>query len=94
MCYKPYICNLLSFKRLTTLSLAEDHIASVTDELMRKKHWWHDTDRGQPKYWDKNTLPSATVSTTNLTNTDPRQSTGLRGEKLATTCLHLQMQDA
>jgi len=24
-----------------TLSLAEDYTASVTDELMRKKHWWH-----------------------------------------------------
>jgi len=30
------------------------------------------------------TYPSATVSTTNLTRTDPRQSTGLREERLAT----------
>jgi hypothetical protein len=34
------------------------------------EHRWNDIDRGKPKYWGK-TCPSATLSTTNPTWTDP-----------------------
>jgi hypothetical protein len=34
------------------------------------EHWWNEIDRGKPKYSGK-TCPSATVSTTNPTWTDP-----------------------
>jgi hypothetical protein len=40
---------------------------------------WNDTDRGKPKNLEK-ICPSATLSTTNPTRTDP----GLRGERPAT----------
>jgi hypothetical protein len=35
--------------------IGEKHYtASVVDEWMNMEHWWNDTDREEPKYWDKN----------------------------------------
>jgi hypothetical protein len=50
------------------------------------QRWWNDTDRGKPKNSEK-TCPSATLSTTNVTRTDPGANPGLRGEKPETNCL-------
>jgi hypothetical protein len=47
------------------------------------EHRWNEIDRGKPKYWGK-TCPSATLSTTNPTWTDPGSNPGLRGGRLAT----------
>jgi hypothetical protein len=41
-----------------------------------KEHRWNEPERGKPKYSGK-TCPSATLSTTNLTWTDPGSNTGL-----------------
>jgi hypothetical protein len=43
-------------------------IAPVIDEWMSKEHWWNDTDREKLKHSEEN-LSSATLSTTNLTQT-------------------------
>jgi hypothetical protein len=54
------------------------------------EHRWNEIDRGKPKYSGENrstrgkTCPSATLSTTNPTWTDPGSSPGLRGERPAT----------
>jgi hypothetical protein len=61
---------------------------------------WNETDRGKPKYSGK-TCPSATLSTTNPTWTDPESNPGLRGERPATNrlshgtalCANLQQDD-
>jgi hypothetical protein len=34
-------------------------------------HRWNDADWGKPKYLGVETCPNATLSTTNLTGTDP-----------------------
>jgi hypothetical protein len=46
---------------------------------MSMEHRWNDTDRGKLKTRRK-TCPSATLSTTNPTWTDPESNLGLRGE--------------
>jgi hypothetical protein len=46
-------------------------------------HQWNEIDRGKPTTRRK-TCPSATLSTTNLTWTDPGSSPGVRGERPAT----------
>jgi hypothetical protein len=48
------------------------------------EHRWNEIDRGKPKYSGKKTCPSATLSNTNPTWTDPGSNLGLRGERLAT----------
>jgi hypothetical protein len=45
--------------------------------------WWNGTDREKPKTSEK-ACPSASLSTTNLTWTDPGVKPGLRGDRLAT----------
>ena len=47
------------------------------------EHRWNEIDRGKPKYSGE-TCPSATLSTTNLTGTDPGSNPGPRGERPAT----------
>jgi hypothetical protein len=47
------------------------------------EHQWNEIDRGKPTTRRK-TCPSATLSNTNLTWTDPRSNPGLRGDKPAT----------
>ena len=47
------------------------------------EHLCNEIDRGKPKYSGKKTCPSATLSTTNPTWTDPASNLGLRGEVLA-----------
>jgi hypothetical protein len=42
------------------------------------EHWWNEIDRGKPKY-----CPSATLSTTYPTRTDPGSNPGLRGGRTA-----------
>jgi hypothetical protein len=46
------------------------------------KIWWNDDWQGKPKYSEK-TCPSATLSTTNPTWTDPGSNAGRRGGKSA-----------
>ena len=46
------------------------------------EHRWNETDRGKPKYSGK-TCPSATLSTTNPTWTDPGSNPDFRGERPA-----------
>jgi len=46
--------------------LGEKHYtASVVDKRMSMEHWWNDGERGNLKYWDKNS-PIATLSTRNF----------------------------
>jgi hypothetical protein len=47
------------------------------------EHQWYEIDRGKPTT-RRNTCPSATLSTTNLTWTDPGSNPGLRGGRPAT----------
>jgi hypothetical protein len=42
--------------------------------------WWNEDWQGKPKYSEK-TCPSATLSTTNPTRTDPESNPGHRGGK-------------
>jgi hypothetical protein len=51
--------------------------------LQLMEHQWNEIDRGKPTTRRK-TCPSATLSTTNLTWTDPESNPGLRGERPAT----------
>jgi hypothetical protein len=51
--------------------------------LQSMVHQWNEIDRGKPTTRRK-TSPSATLSTTNLTWTDPGSNPGLRGERPAT----------
>jgi hypothetical protein len=44
----------------------------------------NETDRGKPKVLGGKSCPSATLSTTNPTWTDPGSNPGLRGERPAT----------
>lgn len=53
------------------------------DQSINMELEWSDTDRGDPKYWDKTGL-SVTFFTTNPTRIGLELSSGLRGEKLAT----------
>jgi hypothetical protein len=46
------------------------------------EHRWNEIDRGKPKYLGK-TYPSATLSTTNPTCTDPGSNPDLRARRLA-----------
>jgi hypothetical protein len=48
------------------------------------EHRWNEIDRGKPKYSEKKTCLSATLSTTNTTWTDPGSKPGLCGERPAT----------
>jgi hypothetical protein len=48
-----------------------------------REPWWNDIEREKPKNSEK-ICPSATLSTTNLTVTDPGTNLDLRGEKSAT----------
>ena len=48
------------------------------------EHRWNEIDKGKLKYSGGKTCPSATLSTTNPTRTDPRSRPGLRGESPAT----------
>jgi hypothetical protein len=41
--------------------------------------WWNDTDRGKTEELGEKTCPSATLSTTNPTWTDPGKNPGLCG---------------
>jgi hypothetical protein len=45
------------------------------------EHRWNEIDRGKPKYYGEKTCPSATLSTTNPTWTDPASNPGLHGER-------------
>jgi hypothetical protein len=47
-------------------------------------HRWNEIDRGKPKYSGGKTCPSATLSTTNPTWTDPGSNPGLCSERPAT----------
>jgi len=47
------------------------------------KHWWGDNEKGKQKHWEKNLLQWY-FFTTNLTWTDLRLNSGLRGERLVT----------
>jgi hypothetical protein len=38
-------------------------------QLSSTEHWWNDTDRGKPRYWEKN-LSQCLLHSTNLTWTD------------------------
>jgi hypothetical protein len=51
--------------------------------LQLMEHQWNEIDRGKPTTRRK-TCPSATLSTTNLTWTDPGSNPGLHGESPAT----------
>jgi hypothetical protein len=51
--------------------------------LQLMENQWKEIDRGKPTSRRK-TCPSATLSTTNLTWTDPGSNPGLRGERPAT----------
>jgi hypothetical protein len=51
--------------------------------LQVMEHQWNETDRGKPKTRRK-TCPSATLSTTNPTWTDPGSNPGLRSGRPAT----------
>jgi hypothetical protein len=51
--------------------------------LQVMEHQWNEIDRGKPTTRRK-ISPSATLSTTNLTWTDPGSNPGLSGERLAT----------
>jgi hypothetical protein len=49
------------------------------------EHRWNEIDSGKPKYsGGGGNCPSATLSTTNPTWTDPGSISGLRGERPAT----------
>ena len=48
------------------------------------EHRWNEIDRRIPKYLGGKIRPSATLSTTNPTSTDPGSNTGLRGDRPAT----------
>jgi hypothetical protein len=50
------------------------------------EHRWNEIDRGKLKYSEKK-CPSATLSTTNPTWTDPGSNPGLRGERPETSRL-------
>jgi hypothetical protein len=50
------------------------------------EHRWNEIDRGKPKNSEK-TCPSATLSTTNPTWTDPGSSPGLHGGRPAANSL-------
>jgi hypothetical protein len=50
---------------------------------MNMEHWWIDTDKGKLKYSEKN-LSQSTVSTINLTRTNPESNPRLRSDKAAT----------
>jgi hypothetical protein len=52
--------------------------------LQLMEHQWNEIDRGKPTTTRRKTCPSATLSTTNLTWTDPGSNPGLRGERPAT----------
>jgi hypothetical protein len=47
------------------------------------EHRWNETDRGKTEVLGKKTCPSATLSTTNPTWTDPGSNPGLRGGRQA-----------
>jgi len=49
---------------------------------MNTEHWWIDTDKGKLKYSEKN-LSQSTVSTINLTRTNPEPNPHLRGDCLS-----------
>jgi hypothetical protein len=49
-------------------------------------NWWNEDWQGKPKYSEK-TSPSAILSTTNTTWTDPNLNLGCRGGKPTTNCL-------
>jgi hypothetical protein len=51
--------------------------------LQLMEHQWNETDRGKP-ITRRKTCPSATLSTTNFTWTDPGSNPGLCGERPAT----------
>ena len=61
-------------------------MASVVDGWkMSVEHWWNDPDRERPKYSEeKRNLPTANLSTINLTRIDLGSNPGLRGERPAT----------
>jgi hypothetical protein len=48
------------------------------------EHRWNEFDRGKPKYSGGKTCPSATLTTTNPTWTDPGSNLGLCGGRPAT----------
>jgi hypothetical protein len=48
------------------------------------EHRWNEIDRGKLKYLGVKTCPSATLSTTNLTWTEPGSNPGFRGERPVT----------
>ena len=50
---------------------------------MSKEHWWNDTNRGNPKYLDKN-LSHFHSEHHNFTRTDLELNPGLGGERPAT----------
>jgi hypothetical protein len=52
------------------------------------EHRLNETDRQNPKYSEKKTCSSATLSTANPTWTDPATNSGLRGDRPATNRLN------
>jgi hypothetical protein len=50
----------------------------------RMEDWQNDTEWGKLKQWEKN-HPSATVSSTNLTQTNPHLNQIIDGQRLVTT---------
>jgi hypothetical protein len=54
-------------------------VASMMYEWMSMGHWWNDTDRGKPNYWEQN-CPTATSIITSFTGTGVRSNPGLRCE--------------
>jgi hypothetical protein len=67
------------------------HICSSGKSDMQMKmsmeHWWKHTVAKTPKYLEKKTFPTATLSTTNLTWTGLGSNPGVRGERAATNIL-------
>ena len=50
----------MKYERNISVSFNEDinwyfHVVSVTyNRNMNMEHWWNDTDKRKPKYWQKN----------------------------------------
>jgi hypothetical protein len=68
--------------RLIVQPCDEDEFFFCFSNLM--EHRWNKIDRGKPEVLRRKTFPSATLSTTNPTWTDPGLNPGLRGERSAT----------